>query len=495
MRLPVFFSRMRYLFPVLLFMGVIFSFSNPAIAVETGADVAGTVDAGFNVGVGANSYVADIELRSDGKIVLGGTFTGFSGVARGRVAQLSSGGELDMAFNTISGVDATVTAIALQPDGKLLLVGFFTKFNGVNVNRIVRLNIDGSIDASFNIGTGPNGFVSAVALQPDGKILIGGNFSSVNGIGRSLIARLNPDGSLDHSFNPGAGFYGTAVMSIAVQPDGKLIAGGVFSQFNGSSVGGIARLNPGGSLDADFNVGIGANSQVFAVALQRDGKIVVGGNFTEMNGVASRGIARLNVDGTLDPTFNTGAGVAGAMYAVAFQPDQKMLIVGAFSSVDSIARSHVARLNPDGTLDPGFTPGSGANSSAMSVVLQPDGKAVISGTFTEYNGQPAGYIVRIHTGDKDQDGVEDASDWFDNAAAAADTDQDGKPDAWLEPNAFACAATASTCNGLALDVDDDNDGVPDYIDADPLNDAINTERLLPLNDTYKGSAIREGISL
>jgi len=184
--------------------------------------------------------------------------------------------------------------MAVQPDGKILVGGYFTALQGANRNGIARLNANGSLDNSFNPGTGANA-VTSVALQPDGKVIIGGGFTTVNDTARSGIARLNADGSLDSSFNPGTGVNGT-VYSVASQPDGKVLMGGSFTSVNGTNRPNIARLNAEGSLDSSFNPGTGPNAKVSSIALQPNGKVLIGGDFSTVNGVVRLQVARLYGD-------------------------------------------------------------------------------------------------------------------------------------------------------------------------------------------------------
>ncbi len=136
--------------------------------------------------------------------------------------------------------------------------------------------------------------VYAIVVQPDGKILFGGTFwQQYDGVDRAGIARANTDGSIDTSFDPGNGANGT-VYAIYLQSDGRVLVGGAFNQFNGSARLGIARLNANGSLDASFDPGAGANDLVYAVARQSDGKALIGGAFTAYDGVTRNRVARLN---------------------------------------------------------------------------------------------------------------------------------------------------------------------------------------------------------
>ncbi len=205
-------------------------------------------------------------------------------------------GSLDTSFNPGTGADGVVYATALQPDGKIIIGGSFSNFNGVSANRIARLNPNGFPDLTFNPGgsgvaNSPGGVVGsvwAVAIQADGKILIGGYFKTYNGTPRNSIARLNADGSLDTSFDPASGpAPDSALTKIIVQPDGKIIIGGGFTSFNGTSRNHIARLNVDGSLDTTFDPGTGSNGGLSDVALQVDGKIIIGGFFTNYNGNGS----------------------------------------------------------------------------------------------------------------------------------------------------------------------------------------------------------------
>ncbi|HYN84120.1 MAG TPA: DUF4214 domain-containing protein, partial [Pyrinomonadaceae bacterium] len=204
-------------------------------------------------------------------------------------------------LNGLPGVVGTVRAVALQPNGDILIGGAFSFVNGQPRQGVARLNADGSLDASFLAsGSGANHIVTSLAVQPDGKVLVGGIFTSFAGQPRNRVARLNADGSLDASFanpstDPGAGANST-VQTITRQPDGKVLIGGVFTAVGGVARGRLARLNADGSLDETFlNFTSGADDTVNAVTLQPDGKVLVAGNFTSVNGVVRPGVARLTV--------------------------------------------------------------------------------------------------------------------------------------------------------------------------------------------------------
>lgn len=200
-------------------------------------------------------------------------------------------GEIDPTFtigNSIS-TYASIRAIAVQSDGKIIGVGEFSKFNDDDANGIIRFNPDGTKDESFVTGIGFNGIVHCVAIQPDGKILLGGAFTSYNGELATYFIRLNTDGSYDHSLDSSTNGI---VRCIVVQPDGKILVGGQFGSFNGFACSKIVRINPDGTLDSSFLTTTGYGF-VASIALQSTGKIMIGGSFSTYNGSTVNNIARL----------------------------------------------------------------------------------------------------------------------------------------------------------------------------------------------------------
>jgi uncharacterized delta-60 repeat protein len=355
----------------------------------------GHVDTGFDPGLGADNEVLAVAVQADGKVLVGGDFTTFNTVTYNRIARLNADGTLDAGFDPGSGADSLVRAVAVQTDGKVLIGGSFTTFDGVVRARIARLNADGSLDTSFDPGSGADGAVRSVVVQADGKVLIGGEFATVDDTERNGIARLNADGSVDTSFDPGSG-ASALVYDVAVQSDGKVLVGGGFTTFDGLPRNCIARLNADGSLDTGFDPGTGANNWVDTVALQVDGKVLIGGLFAKFDGTGRNRIARLNADGSLDTGFDPGTGASAVVNAVAVQDDGKVLVGGAFSTLDGVARARIARLNAGGSLDAGFDPGAGANDTLWSVVLQADGKVLVGGDFTTVDGTGRNGIARLN---------------------------------------------------------------------------------------------------
>ena len=364
------------------------------LASHAGRAAAGDIDVSFNPGLGAfgsAGTVYAVAVQADGKIVLGGTFSLVGGQARGNIARLNADGSLDPTFLSNGvGANGDILALAVQADGKIVICGDFTTFNGTSRSRIARLNSDGTLDFSFlATGIGANLAVTSAAVQSDGKIVVGGHFSSVNGTTRNHIARLNSDGTLDTSFfATGSGINGD-VFSLAVQADGKTVIGGFFTSVHGTTRLGIARLNSDGTNDGSFlaPAGFGVNNSVFAVAIQPDGRVLIGGLFTNVNGAERNGAARLNSDGNLDASFLAGAAGANApLYALALQSDGKILIGGAFTNFNGSPRGGIARLNTSGSVDTSFlATSSGANNIVRCVGLQTDGNIVLGGAFTAVN--------------------------------------------------------------------------------------------------------------
>ncbi len=279
-----------------------------------------------------------------------------------------------------------VSALAVQADGKIVVGGSFTALGGQPRDHIARLNPDGTLDAAFNPGA--NGWVGVLAVKADGKIVVGGSFSELGGQSRGNIGLLNPDGTLDAAFDPGAD---DRVSALAVQADGKIVVGGWFTELGGQPRDYIGRLNPDGTLDAAFDPG--ADDRVRALAVQADGKIAVGGEFTTMHGETRNYIARLNTDGTLDAAFNPGEGT-GWVSALAVQADGKIVVGGFFRNLGGQLDDAIGRLNPDGTLDAAFNPG--ANHEVHVLAVQADGKIVAGGSFSELGGQSRNRIARLN---------------------------------------------------------------------------------------------------
>lgn len=358
----------------------------------------GTLDTTFNVGTGfSGGTVLTTVVQSDNKIIAGGNFTDFNGAVKNRIVRLNTNGTLDTTFNIGTGFNNVVWSSAIQSDGKIIVGGDFSQFNGTITNRIARLNVNGTLDIGFNLGTQFNNSIRALKIQSDGKIIVGGAFTDFNGTTRNRIARLNTDGTLDTIFNSaGAGFDAT-IRSIAIQTDGKIIVGGDFINFNGAIANHIARLNTDGTLDTNFISGTMFNDVVWALEVLSNGKIVAGGSFTDFNGTIRNRIARLNTNGTLDITLNSGTGFNNSIWALKIQSDGKIITAGQFEfNGTGNTGNYIARLNIDGTFDTSFDAGTGFNDWVYATTIQADGKIIAVGRFTEFNGVSRSGIARLN---------------------------------------------------------------------------------------------------
>lgn len=305
----------------------------------------------------------------------------------------------DTGFTPRLEVSGTVSVTAVQPDGKMLVAGDFSTINGVGRYQLARLNVDGSLDTSFvlkGFEVSPMPMYLSLAVQSDGKILVGGHqfWSSTVTAGSYFqnLTRLNSDGSLDETFDAGRYYVGNdpnaylglnnAVHSILVQSDGKILIGGEFTRVRGSvrSEGlarwYIARLNADGSADTTFDPGTGADAMVLAMALQADGKVLAAGDFSNFNGASHGRLVRLLASGAVDTGFVAPAANA-AIKTVAVQPDGRIAIGGDFTMIGSSERLHAARLSVYGTLDSWAIPLY--FWSVNAIVALPDNSILIGG--------------------------------------------------------------------------------------------------------------------
>ncbi len=338
----------------------------------------GGIDNTFNPVPNSNgnfSPVDDIIVQPDGKILLNDFETG--GIEY-NMCRLLADGTLDPAFTQWDGSLFTGRGdwIALQTDGKILLVGRFTEINGTNYGRIVRFNSDGSIDGAFNTSAiGFDNEVRAITIQPDGKIIMGGSFTSYNGSPANSIVRIKEDGTIDTGFSFGSGFNGI-VYTIIQQNDGKILLGGSFTTYNSTTVQSIVRLNNDGTLDFSFTPPslIGVEE----IALQSDNKIVLYGD---------TGLIRLNQNGTQDGTFDTGSGFDDDVTAVYCEPSGKIIVGGWFQNINGANKNFIARLNPNGSVDNFFDAGVAGNSLVVETVPVGTNSILVAGYFDLWNNQ------------------------------------------------------------------------------------------------------------
>ena len=354
------------------------------------------LDGGFN-----NQAEAAVE-DSSGRIILGGIFTTYSGQSFNRIVRVNSNGNIDLTFNIGTGFDNDVYAVELQPDGKILVGGIFSSYSGVSANKIIRLNSNGTVDTTFSSGTGFNFSIWSLAVQPDGKIVVGGGFTTYSGQSANSIIRLNSDGSIDNSFSIGSGLNNIAY-DIIEQSDGKKLVLGSFTSYSGQTHNRIVRLNNDGTVDNTLNVGSGFNSEVYSAVLEDDGKMVIVGLFNQFSGQTYRQIVKLNSDGSIDNTFNVGTGFqrsVGLCFALSvYKYGTKYFITGDFDFYDGNVANGLIQLNSDGSKDTSFNYGTGLVFSGTSFntgLLLSNGIRIVYGQATQYNGYQIGDIAFLN---------------------------------------------------------------------------------------------------
>jgi len=419
----------------------------------------GTVDPSFHPGLGLDGEVTAMARQADGSIVVAGLFTAADGQSHGFVARLDRHGKVDPGFRvTLAGATwMTVTfptGVAVQSDGHVWVCGSFTEVNGVPCSKVARLNPDGTLDQSFYLddvapqgnewvdrvfvqdddrvilgGCWTNSACSLVRLQPDatldssfvhpsatvsdagspghvddlathfdGRIAIVGGFRAVNGVARHGVAWLQPNGTLDTSFDPGSGPEDSNARRVVIEPDGRTVIGGWFTRVQGTERLGFARFNTDGTLDPVFDpgpaIGHTGRPNINAVIRQSDGRYLVGADdwFLE----ATNCVLRLDPDGRRDPSLQVALQLEpNEVRTAAVQPDGCVLVAGAFTNLNGVARPGLARLGRDGLLDPAFSPVVDLSLEVWAIAVQSDRRILVGGLATSTNGGPA--VIRLES--------------------------------------------------------------------------------------------------
>lgn len=303
----------------------------------------GSIDTSFVYGTGFNQIISDVQ-KQGGKYIVAGNPTTYSGQSIPNVVRLNSNGTLDTTFSTTSGANSIISNVNLFSNNDILLTGLFTTFSGQTWRRMVKLKSGGTIDTQFSIGTGFSSNINTAVIQSDDKIIAGGFFTNYSGVSYNRIIRLNSNGSIDNTFNIGTGFN-QPVYSLEIQNDGKILVGGNFTSYSGLSITGLTRLNTDGTVDNTFSAYTGATT--FRNKLLSDGKILSVSSFNNP--------IRLNSDGSLDTTFNTGTGFynSGSNFAInainEISPN-RYIFVGQFSGYRGILANGVVVTNADGSI-------------------------------------------------------------------------------------------------------------------------------------------------
>lgn len=450
----------------------------------------GKLDESFSTETGFDNEVDDIEIQADGKIVVTGEFENYNGVAASKVIRLNSDGTVDNSFAIARGTIGYVNDMAIQPDGKIIVAGSIKRYNDAVVKYIVRLNPDGALDNTFKSTLSFSyGAIFAIAIQLDGKIVITGSF--VNSGGQQGVMRLNADGTIDTSFNKGGTGTDWYVSDVDLQEIGEkqyTVICGVFDTYNGVKVGRTVRLKEDGSIDTSFNTAVslqgstvvrvfsyfdyiytysgrgvirhkpdgsvdtsfgsksfsrdiswidrtiegdifcsgvinfvgvtkkdfvkttvnGSIIDTFDADLRTGGLVttvvsgendfIVGGVFDKVNNIASGGIVKLKSDGTIDNSFQTGTGFKGDVATVARQADGKLIVGGNFTTYNGTASAPLIRLNSNGSKDTGFSVSPFSSSASIrKILVQNDGKIIVLGNFTKYGSTTISNFIRLNS--------------------------------------------------------------------------------------------------
>lgn len=350
----------------------------------------------------ADAFYADVAqvqaLARDasGRLLVAGRFDQLGAAPTGGLTRLLASGAPDPTFNPGgTGANGIVRALVVLPTGQLLIAGTFTRYNGTRVGRLVRLNTDGTLDATFT--TDFDHPVSALAVDGAGRIYAGGSFARVNGQPANGLVRLTAGGAVDAAFVTGQGLaysypngprlYQYDVTRLLLDPQGRLLVAGEFLQYQGVTSGKLVRVLPSGARDLSFGgSGAGLEGSVYDIALLPTGSLLVAGQLTSYYGATVSRVIRLNAAGGLDGTFAVPTTISRRSWAVAPQPNGTVLVsAGRF----------VSRLTATGALDATFTPVS-LDANGLARVLLPDasGAVMFGGSFRTANQQAAGALAR-----------------------------------------------------------------------------------------------------
>ncbi len=364
------------------------------------------------------THVNRVVELPDGRILLAGAFQNYAGSGKNNLVRLHNDGTVDASFNPGgSGPSNQVHDLAVMDDGRIIIGGVFNSYNGQPSGFVARLHADGTRDWSFQLPPNTiNNAVLAVEVHVDDKVLAAGEFNICQGHSQPHITRFNYDGTLDTTFNIGSGFN-MPVYDLLVMPDMGVLCTGGFSDYDGNACGRIALLTPEGPFDPSLNASpglTGTGSTGLTLERQPDGKLLVGGRFTHHQGVARGGISRFTMDGTLDPTFASPFYPYAEVRAIATDVDGRLYVGGSFTSTMYIlgtgtGPNRFLRLHPDGGRDDlypvaeGVLPGAGITAYVNDIHVQMDRLVLVGGRFQLFDTEDAyQQVVRLkeqfHTG-------------------------------------------------------------------------------------------------
>jgi uncharacterized delta-60 repeat protein len=386
-------------------LGEFIDFRLGTLAVACGGEIHYVAEASLGPASEADDTVATIVASATGGGgYIGGKFRSYDGISRGGIARLRDDGTLDFAFDPFGAAPTGSFVRAIAPisdgSGKILVGGDFATFADQTVNGLTRLLPDGAVDQTFGVVLPTGSAVQAIVVQTNpasadfNSAYIGG--TAIQG---GLMRKLDASGTPSSTFAPA---FDGPVQAIHIQSDGKLLVGGSFTSVDGQTRNRIARLNADGSLDSGFlPSGGGVDLEVHALAVDTSGRVYVGGEFNQIGQFPANRLLRLSPDGSLDASYDIGTGPGYAtqqppfVHALTLQPDGKLLVGGGFDRWDGAPRGNLVRLLESGQVDAAF--GANAGNVVLAIALQPvQGKIVVGGDFLQMNGEAYDRLARLN---------------------------------------------------------------------------------------------------
>lgn len=369
----------------------------------------------FNGPVNAIALERNANGTATGKIYVGGFYNRYNSNTANLLIRLNPNGTVDSSFNTGTGfTGGDVRAIVpVSGSTSIYVGGDFTGYSGSTCHKVIRINSNGTRDLTFNPGTSTTGNIYAIALASGSdKLYVGGDFTTYSGSSINRIARVNSNGTLDTSFNVGAGAirFGDSTTPFVygilpvTQSDGQIYIVGSFNYYSGSQVNGIARINSNGTSvsTSSFNPGVGnaagVNGAPYVIRqVLNSTSVYVGGNFSTYSGSAATKLVKINSNGTRDTAFNVG-NTTGIIYRIADTLDGSgdIYVGGSFTTYSgSSGPSRIVRVRSNGTINTSVSFGTGFNNSVLAIEPTSSNQVYMGGNFTSYKGNTYNYIIKL----------------------------------------------------------------------------------------------------
>jgi uncharacterized delta-60 repeat protein len=359
----------------------------------------GKIDTSFH-SINPDGPVKSIVLQDDGRIVIGGYFTAISNVPQYKLSRLESNGEIDFSFNIGTAVDdggiGYVLDLFIDDDGKIIVAGSFNSFNNIPKKSLVRLNTDGSIDNSFDIGNGPNsGVLNCVEQMPDGSFFIGGSFTQFDSYGCNSMAHISSNGVINTSFISGFPAFSN-VKVIKLDSNNNLFVGGAIYQYNFQDVGNLISLFENGTLNETFSP-VPINGSVEDIAFESNNRIIAVGDFNVTNGSLTNNIICLEQNGNLSSVVNFNSGLNSAANSITVKGNGEIIVGGSFDFVNQSYRPKLVQFKPNGSFDENLLPIPGPDDKVTKILALNNNQSIVAGNFSHYNGTACNKLIRLNS--------------------------------------------------------------------------------------------------